>query len=620
MNLHISQVLEEGQSYVKLEVSKDFQNFVWQELKKTIKQFQDSTFKDETDHMVVAEWVSFLSILHDLNDLREINDFKISCSAEAQKRIDETINNQNLLTSENFNIELTDEDIKNLKNLGFSKIELTNFQIRDLKTLLRYSNGANFSVQGSGKTAVTLATHLLLRNNKKTNVNSLFVVSPKNAFLGWEDGFEDCLDDNCILKKEGLTELTGTRNSIIKKLNSGAKNFIINYEKLISMGNLISGFVQNNRVHFVLDESHKIKSEDAQRSQAILNIAYRLQFVRKDILTGTPAPNKLEDINTQYQFLYPGPEYIPGTRFWVRTTKNELKLPEPKIKLVNVDMSEPQKALYAKVLNPLLATLKNDSVISYSNSRDIRQSIIRLIQISSNPVLVTRRQEEEGNIVLGENIDFNIHKALIKEEKEGGSAKIREACKEARRLAKLGKKTIIWSYFKWNIEYIGKYLLKDLNAEYIHGGVDMGEDDEELETRKYNINKFKDKNSDCKVLVANYASCAEGISLHHVCHNAIYIDRSFQADQYLQSVDRICRLGNNDEKNIIILQNKIPQTLKNIDLAVNHALQTKIDNMGRFLNDPDLIQMSLKESRGIQPIDEKITNSDLQEVINQFLM
>ena len=148
----------------------------------------------------------------------------------------------------------------------------------------------------------------------------------------------------------------------------------------------------------------------------------------------------------------------------------------------------------------------------------------------------------------------------------------------------------------------------------------MGEDDEELETRKYKIKKFKDKDSDCMVLVANYASCAEGISLHHVCHNAIYIDRSFQADQYLQSVDRICRLGNNDEKNIIILQNKIPQTLKNIDLAVNHALQTKIDNMGRFLNDPDLIQMSLKESRGLQPIDEKITNSDLQEVINQFLM
>jgi hypothetical protein len=619
MKLHISQVIDNDQFYVQLEISKDFKDFVWQELKKSIKQFQDIPFKNEEQHKIVAEWVSFLSILHDLNDLREINDFEITYSEDAKHKIIETINNQNLLTSENFNIDLTNSDIENLKNLGFSKIKLTEFQIRDLKALLRLSNGANFSVQGSGKTAVTLATHLILRNNKKTNVNSLLVVSPKNAFLGWEDGFDDCLDDDCVLKKEGLTELTGTRNAIIKKLNSGAKNFIINYEKLITMGNLISSFVQKNRVHFVLDESHKIKSENAQRSQAILNIAYRLQFIRKDILSGTPAPNRIEDINTQYQFLYPGPDYT-GDRFWVRTTKNELNLPEPKIKMVNVDMSEPQMALYAKVLNPLLATLNNDSAISYSNSRDIRQSIIRLIQISSNPVLVTRRQEEEGNITLGENIDFNIHRALIKEEKEGGSAKIRAACAEARRLAKLGKKTVIWSYFRWNIEYIGKYLLNDLNAEYIHGGVEMGENDEELESRKYKIKKFKDKNSDCMVLVANYASCAEGISLHHVCHNAIYIDRSFQADQYLQSVDRICRLGNNDEKNIIILQNKIPETLKNIDLAVNHALQRKIENMGRFLNDPDLIQMSLNESEGIQPIDENISNSDLQDIINQFLM
>ena len=131
--------------------------------------------------------------------------------------------------------------------------------------------------------------------------------------------------------------------------------------------------------------------------------------------------------------------------------------------------------------------------------------------------------------------------------------------------------------------------------------------------------KFKDKDSDCMVLVANYASCAEGISLDHVCHNAIYIDRSFQADQYLQSVDRICRLGNNDEKNILILQNKIPNTLKNIDLAVNHSLQKKIDDMGRFLNDSDLTQMSLKESEGLDPIDENITDSDLQSIINEFL-
>ena len=618
MKLNISQVEKNNQFYVKINRSKDFKEYVWQELTKTIKQFQDSEFIEEKKDLIVAEWVAFLSILNDLSDLRDLNNFEIICSKEAKNKIQETISNQKKLSSEEFNIKINDKDIENLKKLGFSKIKLTKFQKRDLKTLLKLTNGANFSVQGSGKTAVTLATHLILRNNKKTKVNSLLVVAPKNAFLGWEDGFDDCLDDSCNLKKEGLTELTGTYNSIKKKLNSKSKNFIINYEKLISMGNLIANFVGKNRVHFVLDESHKIKSEGAQRSQSVLSLAYRVPFIRKDILTGTPAPNKLEDINTQFQFLYPGPEYN-GSRFWVRTTKQELGLPEPKIKLINVDMSKPQIALYTKVLNPLLASLKNNPSINYSNAKKIRSSIIKLIQISSNPVLVTRRQEEEGDIILGENIDFNIHRALVKEEQEGGSAKIRFACNEARRLAKEGKKTLIWSYFRWNIEYLGKYLLKDLNAEYIHGGVQMGDNDEELESRKYKIKKFKDKDSDCMVLVANYASCAEGISLHHVCHNAIYIDRSFQADQYLQSVDRICRLGNNDEKNIMILQNKIPNTLKNIDLAVNHSLQKKIDDMGRFLNDSDLTQMSLKESEGLDPIDENITDSDLRSIIDEFL-
>ena len=618
MKLNISQVEKNNQFYVKINRSKDFKEYVWQELIKTIKQFQDSEFIEEKKDIIVGEWVAFLSILNDLSDLRDLNNFEIICSKEAENKIQETITNQQKLSSEEFNIKINDKDIENLKKLGFSKIKLTKFQKRDLKTLLKLANGANFSVQGSGKTAVTLATHLILRNNNKTKVNSLLVVAPKNAFLGWEDGFDDCLDDSCELKQEGLTELTGTYNSVKKKLNSKSKNFIINYEKLISMGNLIANFVSKNRVHFVLDESHKIKSEGAQRSQSVLSLAYRVPFIRKDILTGTPAPNKLEDINTQFQFLYPGPEYN-GSRFWVRTTKQELGLPEPKIKLINVDMSKPQIALYTKVLNPLLASLKNNPSINYSNAKKIRSSIIKLIQISSNPVLVTRRQEEQGDIILGENIDFNIHRALVKEEQEGGSAKIRFACNEARRLAKEGKKTLIWSYFRWNIEYLGKYLLKDLNAEYIHGGVQMGDNDEELESRKYKIKKFKDKDSDCMVLVANYASCAEGISLHHVCHNAIYIDRSFQADQYLQSVDRICRLGNNDEKNIMILQNKIPNTLKNIDLAVNHSLQKKIDDMGRFLNDSDLTQMSLKESEGLDPIDENITDSDLRSIIDEFL-
>ena len=48
---------------------------------------------------------------------------------------------------------------------------------------------------------------------------------------------------------------------------------------------------------------------------------------------------------------------------------------------------------------------------------------------------------------------------------------------------------------------------------------------------------------DCWVLIANPAAMSEGISLHHECHDAVYVDRTFNAGQYLQSIDRIHRLG-----------------------------------------------------------------------------
>ena len=38
------------------------------------------------------------------------------------------------------------------------------------------------------------------------NVNSMLVISPKNAFLAWqEDGFDELLNENNDLRKEGLT-------------------------------------------------------------------------------------------------------------------------------------------------------------------------------------------------------------------------------------------------------------------------------------------------------------------------------------------------------------------------------------------------------------------------------
>jgi len=50
------------------------------------------------------------------------------------------------------------------------------------------------------------------------------------------------------------------------------------------------------------------------------------------------------------------------------------------------------------------------------------------------------------------------------------------------------------------------------------------------------------------ILVANPAACAESISLHKKCSNAVYYDLSYNCAQYLQSLDRIHRVGGSETK------------------------------------------------------------------------
>ena len=49
-----------------------------------------------------------------------------------------------------------------------------------------------------------------------------------------------------------------------------------------------------------------------------------------------------------------------------------------------------------------------------------------------------------------------------------------------------------------------------------------------------------------KVIIANPFAVAESISLHKACHNAIYLERSFNCAHFLQSKDRIHRYGLKD--------------------------------------------------------------------------
>jgi len=194
-----------------------------------------------------------------------------------------------------------------------------------------------------------------------------------------------------------------------------------------------------------------------------------------------------------------------------------------------------------------------------------------MLQAASNPLLLSGSKISETELVAN---------AI----KEGGSEKLAFTCQLTRKLVKEGKKVLIWSSFVNTVEHLA-VLLEDIGAHFIHGGVPTGEEDEAFDTRESKIRDFNNPRSECKVLIANPAACSEGISLHKTCHHAIYIDRNYNAAHYLQSEDRIHRIGLTPETDTHIY---ILKSIGTIDESVDRRLIAKVSAMAEVLNDSSL--------------------------------
>lgn len=82
------------------------------------------------------------------------------------------------------------------------------------------------------------------------------------------------------------------------------------------------------------------------------------------------------------------------------------------------------------------------------------------------------------------------------------------------------------------------------------------------------------------VIIANPSAVAESISLHKKCHNAIYLERSFNAAHFIQSKDRIHRYGL-PEDTITTYYYLISEN--SIDETINSRLQLKEKRLNQIM-------------------------------------
>jgi hypothetical protein len=533
--------------------------------------------------MLSVPWYSFVSVRSQLGQI--LGHYGVSLNADEETTAllrQAHANDTSYEGARELQPVATDALRARLAAVGFSR-RLTPEQERNVSRLASLPAGATFSVPGAGKTTEALA-YFFFRADPG---DRLLVVAPKNALVAWDEQLAECTGVD-----QGFVRLNGGIDNVEGLLRTNPRFSIITYGQLNTAREVVAPFISAARTFVFLDESHRIKGGRQLRTgEAVLSLSHLP--IGKLILSGTPMPQADSDLVPQFTFLYPQiearPENVVGLMqpIYVRTTKAELGLPPVTMLQIPVQMRPSQSRVYdlmrLEVARQAEATLGNKGRAQF---RRLGRSIMRLLSFVSNPPLLAR--DIEG--VEGDYLD-----AILAE--SGSGPKVDYACQRARMLAREGKKVLIWTSFVNNVEDIAERLA-DLGAVYIHGGVDSGEADD-LESREGKIKLFHDSPA-VMVMVANPAAAGEGISLHKVCHHAIYVDRTYNAAHFLQSQDRIHRLGLPPDQQTIIEILESPGT---IDESVGTRLRQKVLRMAAALNDPSLATDPI-------PIDPSVTDEE----------
>lgn len=351
--------------------------------------------------------------------------------------------------------------------------------------------------------------------------------------------------------------------------------YIINYEAVSSEIASLKALLRFKSIAIVLDESHRIKTPNAKTTKAVLEL--RAYAARRYLLTGTPVANKPDDLWSQMYFLDDGQSlgasfegfqksYRTGTEGYktldqlreriatrsLRRTKDVLDLPAKRYTRIPIELSGAQRVMYDCMRNEMelwVRSLDGEEILKRGDA--ILARIVHLAQLASNPGLVDPAYRETPGKF--EAIDDLLGSYFARSEDQ---------------------KIILWTSFVGNIETLRKRYDK-WSPVVIHGDVSN-------EARDRAVRAFK-SDSATRLLIANPAAAREGLTLTEA-NVAIYLDRTFNLVDYLQSQDRIHRISQSEVCEIVILV-----ASETVDEFIDFSLEQK-HRLARYVqSDIDLV-------------------------------
>lgn len=406
------------------------------------------------------------------------------------------------------------------------------YQLDAIRAVKDLPYAAIFHEQGLGKTKI--AIDLALSWLQSDTVDTVFVVTKKSLVQNWRRE----VSGHCHITPHILS---GNRRQNSISLNSPVLLYVTNYEVISANAQIIRLFLQTCRVGCILDESHKIKNPDAALTCTFIDLASL--FERRVIMTGTPAANRPFDIWSQIRFLDGGEALgttfdifrhdmdLPGRTtdattygarlatihrrlapFAVRETKDTagIHLPQKTITAHPVELPPWQMATYTSYRDELAYEYEINGVPEVDDVESVLKRLLRLVQCASNPALIDGRFDQEP----------------------GKYGLLYDMCREFT----VDSKVIVWTGFVDNVDWLaGK--LAEFQPVRVHGALTISERDNAVEAFI---------NSSNLVLIATPGAAKEGLTLTTANH-AIFFDRGFSLDDYLQAQDRIHRISQTRE-------------------------------------------------------------------------
>ena len=397
---------------------------------------------------------------------------------------------------------------------------------------------ALFHEQGLGKTkmALDLALHWLTSGT----VDSVIVVTKKTLVPNWERETRFHTNLHPIV-------LSQDRQSNFFAFNRPGRLYLTHYEVMHSERGRLKLFAKARRIGVILDESQRIKNPDSRAAVALHSLGPL--FARRVIMTGTPVANRPYDIWSQIFFLDGGESlghsfqsfksetdfskelggnldtttaferrlagiYEKIRHFVIRETKDsaELSLPGKVIRNTPVYLESSQSILYEKYRQELAAEVMMDGLRTVDDAEEILKRLLRLVQVASDPNLVDHSYD-------------------------GTPGKLSVLDSIVRKMDESGPKSIIWTGFTNNVSRIAQRY-PDMRPARVHGRLSIAD-------RTRDLDRFME-DPNCRLLVATPGAAKEGLTLT-VANHALFFDRTFSLDDYLQAQDRIHRISQTNE-------------------------------------------------------------------------